>query len=67
MILTQILLWKTIEDNKRLRVRVRVKFLLFYSELVPTARDVTGSRLDLDGKKTRMQFQMNTLRKGNYF
>ena len=31
MIKTQILLWKTTEANKRLRVR----FLLFYSELVP--------------------------------
>ena len=38
MIKTQILLWKTIEgnNNRRLRVRVRVRFLLFYSELTPT-------------------------------
>ena len=27
---------KTIEGNTRLRVRVRVRFLLFYSELTPT-------------------------------
>ena len=35
---TQILLRKTIEgnSNRRLRVGVRVRFLLFYSELVPT-------------------------------
>ena len=38
MIKTQILLWKTIEgnSNRKLRVRVRVRFLLFYSELTPT-------------------------------
>ena len=32
------LLWKTMEGNGTLRVRVtvRVKFLLFYSELTPT-------------------------------
>ena len=34
MIKTQILLWKTMKGNRRLRVRVR--FLLFYSELAPT-------------------------------
>ena len=27
--------WKTIEGNRRLRVRVRVMLLLFYSELAP--------------------------------
>ena len=32
----QILSWKTIEGNRRLRVRIRIRFLLFYSELVPT-------------------------------
>ena len=39
MIKTQILLWKTIEGNsyRRLRIRVRVRFLLFYSKLTPTA------------------------------
>ena len=36
MIKTHILLWKTIEGNRRLRVRVRVRFLSFYSELAPT-------------------------------
>ena len=37
MIKTQILLCKTIEGNRRLRVRdwVRVRFLLFYYELAP--------------------------------
>ena len=47
---TQILLWKTIEgnSNRRLRVRVTVRSLLFYSELAPTdpwcdmLRDFTG-------------------------
>ena len=36
MIKTKILLLKTIEGNGTLRVRVRVRFLLFCSELVPT-------------------------------
>ena len=38
---TQILLWKTIECNssRRLRVRDRVRFLLFYSELAPLTTD----------------------------
>ena len=36
MITTQILLLKTIEGNRRLRVKVRVRFLLFYLELAPT-------------------------------
>ena len=38
MIKTKILICKTIEGNGTLRVRVRVKvkFLLFYSEVVPT-------------------------------
>ena len=45
MIKTKIIFWKTIEDNGtlRARVRVRIKFLLFYSELVPLTRDVTSS------------------------
>ena len=33
---TKILLLKTVKGNRRLRVRVRVRFLLFYSELIPT-------------------------------
>ena len=33
---TQILLWKTIESNSNRRLRVRVRFLIFYSELTPT-------------------------------
>ena len=42
---TQILLWKAIEgnSNRRLRFRVRVRFLLFYSELAPLTRGVTCS------------------------
>ena len=36
MIKAQILLWKTIEGNKRLRVKVRFRFLSLYSELAPT-------------------------------
>ena len=38
MINTQILLFKTIEGNRRLKVKVRVRarFLLLYSELAPT-------------------------------
>ena len=40
MIKAQILLWKTIEGNRRIRirvrVRVRVRFVLFYSKLAPT-------------------------------
>ena len=36
MIKTQILLGKTIEGSRKLRVWVRVRFLLFYSELART-------------------------------
>ena len=36
MIKTQILLWKTIEGNRKPRVRVRAMVLLFYCELAPT-------------------------------
>ena len=63
MIKTHILLAKTTEGYRRFRVRVRVRvwFLLFYSELAPTDRDVTFSRLYLDGKNMRRQCQMNTL------
>ena len=51
MIKVKILLLKTIQGNGTLRVkvRVRVKFLLFHSELVPTdpwcnlLRDFTGT------------------------
>ena len=59
----QILLWKTIKGNRSLRVtlRVWVKFLLFYSGLAPQTRDVTCSRIYLDGKNMRRQCQMNTL------
>ena len=56
MIKTHILSRKAIEGNKRLRVRVgvRVRFLLFYSELAPPlTRDVTYSRLYLDGENLR--------------
>ena len=52
MIKTQMLLWKSIEGNRSLRVRlsVWVKFLLFYSELVILTCDATCSRLYLDRK-----------------
>ena len=36
MIKTQILLWKAIEGNRNLKVRVRFGFVLIYSELAPT-------------------------------
>ena len=36
MIKTKILLCKTIEGNGKVRIRVRVKFILFYSGLAPT-------------------------------
>ena len=55
------LLRKTTEGKRRLRVRVRVRFLLFHSELAPLVRDVICSRLYLDGKNMRRQCQMNTL------
>ena len=32
MIKTQIILRKTIDGNRKVRVRVRVRFLLFYSD-----------------------------------
>ena len=42
-----------IKNNRRLRVGVRVRFILFCSilNLPPLTRDVTFSRLYLDGKK----------------
>ena len=36
MIKNQNLLWKTTEGNRRLRVRVRVRFIWYYSEPAPT-------------------------------
>ena len=36
MIKAQILLWRTIEGNRSLRVTVKVRFILFYSDLGPT-------------------------------
>ena len=62
MIKTQIL----IEGNIRSKVRVKVKvrFTLFYSELLPPfplTRDVACSRLYLDEKNMRRQCQINTL------
>ena len=59
MIKTQTLLWKTIEGNRRLRVRVR--FFYFILNLPPLTRDVTCSRLYLDRKNMRQQCQMNAL------
>ena len=58
---TQILLWKTIESNRRLRVRVR--FLLIYFELALTDPwcNVLRPWLYLVGKNMRRQCQMNTL------
>ena len=38
-------------SNKRLRVRARVRFILFYSELAPLTRDVTCSVTLLGRKK----------------
>ena len=39
MIKTQMLSWKIIEgnSNRKLRVRIRLRFLLFYSELTQTS------------------------------
>ena len=53
-------LWKTIEGNTRLRVRVRimVRFLYFILKSHPVTCDVTCSRLYLDGKNMRTQCQM---------
>ena len=50
---------KTIESNRRLRVRFRL--LLFYSELAHLDPCVTCSRLYSDGKNVRKQCHMNTL------
>ena len=61
MIKTQILLRKTIAGKRRLRVRVRVMFILFYFELAPLTRDVTCSRLYLGGKSMRRKCQINKL------
>ena len=46
------------KTNRRLRVRVR--FLIFFPELAPT-RGITRSKLYLRGKNTRRKCQMNTL------
>ena len=44
MIKTQVLLWKTIEGNRRLRVRVRVRgFFYFILNSPPLTYDVTCS------------------------
>ena len=53
-------LWKTIEGNTRLRVRVRimVRFLYFILNSHPVTCDATCSRLYLDGKNMRTQCQM---------
>ena len=47
------------KNNRRLRVRVR--FILFYSELAPLTRDVTCSRLYLDEKNMNRKCQINNL------
>ena len=44
MINTHIFLWKTIESNRRLRVRVMVRFLLFWTCLY-WPRDITCSSI----------------------
>ena len=54
----QVLSWKRIEGNRRFRVRARVNNFLFFSELTPLTRDLTFSRLYLDGKITRRKYQM---------
>ena len=64
--MTQILLLKTIEVNRRLIVRVRVRvsarFLLCYSKLAPLNRDVTYT------KKNMMRLcQINTLTLFNFW
>ena len=65
MIKTQILLWKTIEDNRRLRVSVMagVRSLLYVLNFPPLTRDVACYRLCLDGKNMRRQHQINTLQR----
>ena len=61
MIKTQILLWKTIEGNKSLRVRVWVRFLLFYSEFALTDQWCNTLQTLLGRKIMRRQCQTNTL------
>ena len=53
---------KAIEGNTGLRVSVRVRFLLFYSQLAPLTRDVICFGIYFDEKDIRRQCQMNTLR-----
>ena len=52
MIKTQILSQNTIKSNRRLKVRDRVCvwFILFYSELIPLTRAITCLRLYLEEK-----------------
>ena len=64
MITAQILFWKTIEGSRRLtaKIRVWVRFTLFYSELAPhwTVMYVTCS-LYLDENNIRRQCQMSNV------
>ena len=61
MIKTQILLWKTIGGNKSLRIRVWVRFLVFYSELALTDPWCNTLQTLLGRKIMRRQCQTNTL------
>ena len=63
MIKTQILLYKTIEGNRRLMVRVRVRFVLYYSEIAPTDPWCNMLRTIFGGKNMRRKCQINTLLK----
>ena len=58
---TQVLLWKTTEDDGRLRVRVRVgvRLILFYSELNPTDPWCNMLQTLLARKKHEEAYQMN--------
>ena len=51
MIKTQILLWKTTEGNRRLRVTVRLDFFYFILNSPPMTRDATCSITLLEQKK----------------
>ena len=62
LVKAQIVLWKTIEFNRlRVRVRVWVRCLLFYSELAPTDPWCNMLRTLLGRKNMTRQCQTNTL------
>ena len=49
------------KNNRRLRLRVRVRFILFILNSPSLTRDVTCSRIALDGKYMKRKYKTNYL------